>query len=157
MTTYNAENGKLLTSIKYNSKDQLVCMYDDSIYIIENKENKEIINTSNSEITFMSVDLNDNIVDIEEESTGVFKTNSFVKITNTQSNHINTYNIEEVPKELYAKEDVIAVNVGTEIYFLNSSGRLIKSYSTRQEITNVVFSNNLAAILYKDKIIIVEL
>lgn len=155
--TYNADNGKLLTNVKYQSKGQITCMYDDSIQVIQNEENKEILNINNKQITFMSVDLDNYAVYIKEESKGVFKTNSHINIINTQNNESCTYNLEDVPKGLYSNNNIIAVNVGTEIYFINTNGWLIKKYSTKQEITNVIFSKNIAGIIYKDKIIIIDL
>lgn len=155
--TYNAENGRLLTNVKYQSKGKIVCMYDNSIDVIQNEQNREVFNTNNKNIAFMSVNLNNKAVYVEEENTGVFKTNSHVNIINTQDNNISTYNLKEVTKGLYANDDIIAVNVGTEVYFLNSKAWLIKKYSTRQEITNIIFSDHIAGVIYKDKIIIVNL
>ena len=133
-------------------------MYDDSVQVIKNEENKEIMNTKDKQIIYMSVDLNSNfLVYIEEENKGVFKTNSHINIMNTQNNKISTYNLEEVPKGLYTSGEIIAVNVGTEIYFLNTNGWLVKKYSTKQEITNILFSKYLAAVVYKDKIILLNL
>ena len=155
--TYNAEEGKLLTNVKYQSKGQIACMYDDSINVIQNEQEKELLKINNKQVTFMSVDLNNSSVHIEEEMTGVFKTNSHVKITNTQNGEENSYNINDVPKEMYAKDNIIAVNTGTEVYFLNANGWLVKKYTTRQEVTNIMFSNNLAGLVYKDKIVIINL
>ena len=78
-------------------------------------------------------------------------------IVNTFNNQEKTYKLEEVAKELYAKNNIIVVNTGTQIYFVDTSGWLIRKYSAKQEITNVEFSNSLAAIIYKDKVIIISL
>lgn len=155
--TYNAEEGKLLTNVKYQSKGQIACMYDDSINVIQNEQGKELLKINNKQVTFMSVDLNNSSVHIEEEMTGVFKTNSHVKITNTQNGEENSYNINDVPKEVYAKDNIIVANTGTEVYFLNANGWLVRKYTTRQEVTNIMFSDNLAGVVYKDKIVIINL
>ena len=154
--TYNADSGNLLTNVKYQSKGQITCMYDNSVRVIQNNENKELLNINDKQITFMSVNLSNHAVYLEEEK-GVFKTNTNINIINTQNNQISIYNLEDVPKGLYANNNIIAVNVGTEIYFLNINGWLIKKYSTKQEITNVIFSEQIAGIVYKDRIIIVNL
>lgn len=155
--TYNADNGKLLTDINYQSKGQLICMYDDSIHIIKDKENKEILSINNKQVTFMSANLENSAVYVEEEKTGVFKTSSHINIINTQNDQISTYNLEDVLKSLYAKDNIIAVNTGTEVYFLNTKGWLIKKYSTKHEISNIMFSEHIAGLVFKDKIIIVDL
>ena len=67
------------------------------------------------------------------------------------------YSLEEAVKSIDTYGNIIAVNVGTEMYFLNTEGYLIKKYKSNQEITNIVLSNNIAGIVYKDKVDIVSL
>ncbi len=156
--TYNAENDKLILNVKYQAKNRLVCLYDNSIDIIENnKKNTEKLNLSNEKINFMSVNFSDSIAYIEEESSGLFKTNSNIKLVNTDTQLENYYTIEDIAKEIYVQDDVLAVNVSTDIYFFNTKGWLIKKYIAKQEITNMMLSKNLAAVIYKDKIVIINL
>ena len=56
------------------------------------------------------------------------------------------------PKSIEAFGNVVAVNFGTEVLFINDSGWLIKNYTSYQEIQSVVVSSNVAGIIYKDKI-----
>lgn len=58
---------------------------------------------------------------------------------------------------MYTYGKVVAVNVGLETYFLSDNGWLIKKVTSNQEITNISFSNNLAVIIYKDRVEIVNL
>lgn len=154
--TYTADINKMITKIKYQNKGQLVCMYDDSINIINRNEQSEILNLENS-ITFMSVNMNNYIAYIKEETYGMFNSSSAVNIVNTSNNVTSTYTFDEVAKEIYTFGDVIGINIGTDIYFINSNGILLKKYVSKQEITNVMMSNNMAAIIYKDRIEIVNL
>lgn len=153
--TYNANSGKLITNIEYQSKNQLVCMYDDSISVIKDNNNTEIL-SDETKVTYTSVDFSNYIMYTEEDSS-LFSTSSAIKIVNTNNNKMNLFNLDEIAKDIYANEDVIAINVGTEVYFIDTSGWLIKKYSDRQEITNIAFSKNLAGIVYKDKVIIINL
>ena len=154
--TYNAPGSKMITKIEYQDKNQLVCMYDDSIDIIKGEEESNLISIDNN-ITFASIKLNNNIAYLGEETSGLFNYNSVLTIENVSNNHKNTYNFEEVAKEMYTYGNVIGINMGTEIYFVNTSGILIKKYTSNQEITNVVLSNNLGLIIYKDRIEIINL
>ena len=52
---------------------------------------------------------------------------------------------------------MIALNLGTEVEFINTDGWLVKRYIANQEITNIVVSNNIAGIIYRDKIEIIDL
>ena len=52
---------------------------------------------------------------------------------------------------------MIAVNLGTEVEFVNTDGKLVKRYVANQEITNIVVSDSMAGIIYRDKIEIINL
>ena len=156
--TYNAESGKLLTDVKYQSKGQVLCMYDDEIDAIQNENNKQLVKLNDKYLTFMSINMNNEAVFIEEESNGIFNKRTNIKIINPKKeNSIITYEITDMVKDLYAKDNVIGVNTGNEIYFLNNNGGLIKKFTTNQEITNVMFSDSIAGLIYKDKIIVIDL
>ena len=154
--TYNADSSKMIININYQDKGTLVCVFDNSVEKINGKidENKLDIDKS---ITFVSCDLNSDIAFIKEENTGIFNTKSTINILNTFNNQNKVYNLDEVIKEMYAYKNIIGVNVGTEMYFINTNGMLVKKYTSRQEITNVILSDNLAIIIYKSKIEIIEL
>ena len=139
--SYNAEKGKLITKIKYQDKGKLLCMYDDHIQSVDENLQSEDVLIKNSNITYASINLNNNYIYVTEEVKGLFKSNSDIHFGN--NNMINTYSIEEVAKEIYACDNVIAINVGLETYFINDNGLLIKKVSSKQEITNIYFSNNL--------------
>ena len=154
---YNADSNKLLTNIKYQDKDKLVCMYDDSICIIENEENSELINFSDRDVDFYTIMLNNNVALIEEKSSGLFTADSEITFINTTSGKETMYTIEDVAKEIYSCEDVLGLNLGSELHFINTGGWLVKRYIANQEISNVVMSDSIAGIIYRDKIEVIDL
>lgn len=155
--TYNAESGKLIVNVEYQDKNKVVCMYDSCIDVIEDENVRNILNTEDSKISFMSVNFSNYMAYVEENSTGLFNSESNVKIVNTSSNQENLYTLDDIAKEIYTGDDIIAINVGTELYFIDTKGWLIKKYTANQEITNVMLSSHLSAIIYKDKIEIIDL
>ena len=80
-----------------------------------------------------------------------------MNIINTDSKSIKQYTADSIAKELYTYGNIMALNLGTEIEFINTDGWLVKRYVANQEITNIVVSDNLAGIIYRDKIEIVNL
>lgn len=154
--TYNADINRLITDIKYQDKDKLICMYDDGVDTIENKENQSLFDINNKKLTFLSIELDNNLAYIEEQSSGLFTSNSIVHIVNVNNKKEKLYTLEDNVKEMYSHGDIIGLNCGTEIYFINMQGWLVKKYMTQQEITNVAISDNLAGIIYRDKIEIVK-
>jgi hypothetical protein len=154
---YNAEPNKLLMNIKYADKNNLVCMYSDSIDILQEEENKQLISLESTKTSFLSIDLNNNIALVEEKASGLFTADSDIEITNVSNEKTTIYTVEAVAKSITAYGDIIALNLGSELHFVNTSGWLVKKYVASQEITNIVLSNNLAGIIYRDKIDIVNL
>ena len=153
--TYNTPVSKMIVNIEYQ-EEKLLCAYNDSIDIIENQEEKEKISLNN-QITFASVNLNNAICYVTEETAGIFKTKSILNIENTKNEQKSIYNLDEVAKEIYTNNNIIGINIGTEIYFINTNAMLVKKYTSNQEITNVMLSNELAILIYKDRIEIIDL
>ena len=156
-STYQGEQDKLITNIKYQDKNKLVCMYTDSIHIIENNQDNLLVNNDNRKMIFQSVELNHHAIQIEEKSSGLFTADSVVNIINVENKGSKEYIVKAVTKEIYTYGDIIALNLGTEIEFINTDGWLVKRYLAKQEITNIVVSNNIAGIIYRDRIEIINL
>ncbi len=155
--TYEVDNGVLITNVRYQTKNQIACIFDNGLGVIKDNIYKEVIKIENDNITYIANDFNNNVAYVEEESTGLFKTQSNVHIINTSDFQEKIYKMEYAAKDIYAKDNIIAINIGTEIFFLDTNGWLKKKYTSNQEITNVKFSESIATIIFKDKVIIVDL
>lgn len=153
---YPANSKEIIIALKYQDNNKLVCMYDDSIHIIENNSDKEILDISDAKISFSDINLNNNIVCIKENSSGLFA-NIDVEITNVINNNVNIYNINSVATSIKTLENVIAVNLGTEAYFLDTNGWLIKKYDSSTQINDIVVGTGIAGIVYSDRLEIINL
>ena len=151
-----ADISKMIIKVQYQEKNNLICVYDDSINIIKDYKESEMLKNTD-EITFVSGNLNNGIAYIKEKRNGIFDYSSTLEIINSSNNQEYTYSFDEIAKEMYTYGNIIGVNIGTEIYFVNTNGMLIKKYTSNQEITNVVMSNNLTIVIYKDRIEIINL
>ena len=155
--TYKAQENKLITCIKYQDKNKLLCRYTDSIDEIVNGEATTLMDNQNKKVTFQSIDLTNYGCSVEEKSSGLFTADSVVNIINTDNGQIKEYTAESVTKELYTSGNIIALNLGTEVEFINTDGWLVKRYKANQEITKIVVSESIAGIIYRDKVEIVNL
>ena len=155
--TYKCQENKLIANIKYQDKNRLVCMYTDSIHELVDGKDETLIENENRKVIFQSVNLHNNVCSIEEKSSGLFTADSLINIVNIESKHIKQYTAESVTKELYTYGNIIAVNLGTEVEFVNIDGKLVKRYVANQEITNIVVSDSIAGIIYREKIEIINL
>ena len=155
---YNSEKGDLITQIKYQEKDKLLCMYTDKIDVIKTDETTETISENkDKKVSFTSINLSNSAVMLEEKSSGLFTADSIVSIINPDNKNISTYTTEAVTKEIYTYDNIIGLNLGAEVEFINTSGWLVKKYTAEQEITNIVLSNSMAGIVYRDKIELINL
>ena len=155
---YKSENNDLITNIKYQGKDKLLCMYTDKITVIKTDGTIEKLQEyTNKKVSFASIELQNASITIEEKSSGLFTADSIVNIVNSDNKGTSLYTAEYVTKEIYTKNNIIALNLGSEVEFINTSGWLLKRYIAEQEVTNIVLSNSLAGIVYRDKIEIINL
>lgn len=151
-----AETSQMIIKVQYQEKDDLICVYDDLVELIKDNKETQILK-KDDQTTFISGKLNNSVAYIKEEQKGIFDSSSILNIVNTSSNQTYTYNFDEIAKEMYTYGDVIGINIGTEMYFVRTNGLLLKKYISNQEITNVMMANNIAIIIYKDRIEIIDL
>ena len=157
VNNYKSEQNKLLVNIAYQDKDRIVCMYTDTINVIENEQESVIFDNNNKKITAQSIDLKNYFTTIQEESSGIFSADSMINIVNVDSKETQNYIVETSVKEMYTRGDIIALNLGTEVEFINTAGWLVKRYRANQEVSNVTVSDNIAGIIYRDKVEIINL
>lgn len=156
---YNAVQDSLILRIKYQDKSRLICMYNDSIHKFETGVDVELtkLNEGNPKITFADIELNNYIFRTYEKSTNLFSADTVIEMQNTSNGKENIYTIEEVAKSVVSNNNVIAVNLGNEVYFVDTNAWLIKRYSSSQVIEKIILGDGLAGIIYSDKIEIVNL
>ena len=156
--SYEIEEGKLVTNLKYQEGNRLVCMDDTSIVLIKNDDKEEIVTfkEEGAKVSFADIELSSNVYRIVEKSS-LLSAQTNVEIINTPTKKINIYSFDGVAKECYSYNDTIAVNIGSEVHFISTNGWLIRKYISTQEVQKVIMCNNFAGIIYRNKIEIVNL
>ena len=156
--SYEIEEGKLVTNLKYQEGNRLVCMNDTSIVLIKNDDKEEIVTfkEEGAKVSFADIELSSNVYRIVEKSS-LLSAQTNVEIINTPTKKINIYSFDGVAKECYSYNDTIAVNIGSEVHFISTNGWLIRKYISTQEVQKVIMCNNFAGIIYRNKIEIVNL
>ena len=159
INTYVADNNKLILNIKYSDKNKIVCQYDSEITLLEGENNTILIslNEDGKNINFANIALDGHAYRAIEESSGLFNSNTVLEIRDVNSDKTAITTIEGTAKYIYSFNNIIAVNLGQEIEFINTSGWLLKNYSSTQEVQNVVIGNGIAGIIYKDKVELLNL
>lgn len=152
---YPASSNSIINNIKYNSKNRLICLYNDCIHLIENNSDRKLYDLSKKNDLFVDINLTDTYLVISEDNSNLFS-NLNANLFDISSDKKNIYELDSSPKSIFCQNDVIAIVSGTRINFINSSGWLIKNYSSTNEPTDIKIATGIAGIIYKDRIEIIN-
>lgn len=155
INTYKAESNKLLTGMNFQSKNVLVCSFEDYVLKMTDSSSDRLYEFSDL-TAYLEVDSRKGFVRIDKEESSVFKSDYRLKITN-ENNSEKVYIIEGSIKSLVCKDNKIALNLGKEVQFIDNNGWLVKKFIGNQEVKSVLVSNKIGIIVFKDKISIVNL
>lgn len=155
INTYEAESNKLLTGMNFQSKNVLVCSFEDYVLKMTDSSSDRLYEFSDL-TAYLEVDSRKGVVRIDKEESSVFKSDYRLKITN-ENNLEKVYIIEGSIKSLVCKDNRIALNLGKEVQFIDNNGWLVKKFIGKQEVKSVLVSNKIGIIVFKDKISIVNL
>lgn len=152
--TYEMPTNSLIINIKYQGSKNLICMCNNGINLLSEGNMNNLMNfeEEGKKYTFAGINLNNTIYQIEEFSDEINNQQSNIKLINSGTKKTNDYSIDGIAKETCSSEDIIAINLGTEVYFIDSKGWLQKKYVAEEEIRDIKISNRIAAIIFKDKI-----
>ena len=154
LNSYEGAKGQIILKLKYSNNNKIVCMFDDSISVINNgnMETFEDFNNQENKVNFMDIQITDAIIKIYEVA-DESNTSSKVEIKNVLTNTINYSNVNAIVKNVYtSKNQMLAINLGKEIRVFNSSGWLVKDFVSTEEIRDVVMNDNFTGIVYKDRV-----
>ena len=157
--TYSAPQNSLIIRIKYQDKNQIVCMYENSIHTLEQENDIEImkLDGDDQKISFGDIELNNSVFRTIEKSTGLFSADTVVEIKNVGNQKESIYTTKNVAKSVTSGQNIIALNLGTEVEFIDTNGRLVKRYISTQVVRDIVICDGLAGIVYRDKIELISL
>lgn len=157
--TYEMPTNILVVNLRYQGSKNLICMCNNGIYLLSDGNTQLLMDfeEEGKNYTFAGIDLMNNIYEIEELSDGISNQSSNIKILNTGTQKTNNYSINSIAKGTVSSGDNIAINMGTEIYFISTKGWLKKKYEATEEVRNIVLSDRLAVIVFRDKVEILVL
>lgn len=154
---YEAPTDKLIMNIEYQEQNKLVCLYNDSIEVLQDKISTPLIKLEEQKLAFMTIELNNRIALLEEVSTGDYTADTKVRIVNPVTLKEKEYISKDVAKSINTSENKIAINFGTELHIISKNGILLKKYISELEINDIVMAEGIIGIVYKDKIQIINL
>ena len=154
---YEAPTDKLIMNIEYQEQNKLICMYNDTIEILQDKTSSQLIKLENQKLAFITIELSNKIALLEEVATGEYTADTKVRIVNPETLKEKQYISKDVAKTIETSDNKIAINFGTELHIISKNGILLKKYISELEINDIVMAEGLIGIVYKDKIQIINL
>ncbi|MBO5143263.1 MAG: hypothetical protein J6C46_09830 [Clostridia bacterium] len=147
----------LITDIEFFD-NKLLILKDLGINYIDNERTiKNICDFDVKNTLFTSISNIKNPIVIEKKSTGIFTNETNLKIF--KDNEILEINIDRTPQNIDTMNNIIALNLGDEVLFLNTNGKIVKRYELEKQLLNVkLYDNaNIAALIFRDKIELVKI
>ena len=157
ISSFNLPENILLTNIKYQDKNTIICMCSDGVYsfnVVDSVDNK-IFNLENS-YEFIDINLKNNLLYTFNTSKG-FSNISVINILNINNSSLNTYEFTGSIKSIYCNNGKIAINTSSEIHFIGPNGWLIKKYESYSEISTIILGDSIAGVVYRNRIEIIEI
>ena len=146
----------IITNIQYYDKENAICMLTDSIIKVSPNSSNELYKKDENTM-FLDINMNNNISLISKQSSGLFSYDYDLKFIRTNNNDEKIYILKsKLPKQILAAYDSIALNYGNSIDIINKNGSLEKTYTSSQQIKDLIVGDNIVGVIYKDKIEIID-
>lgn len=149
---YDLEKDELVSNAEFDQYNHLIIMTDIGVKTLKNDNILEILNFKEENITQCTIDDSKKIVAIKIVEEGLFSVKCFVCIYDVTSNDVKKYELTETPNNVAIYNDVVAVNMGNKIIFLNSGGNFLKKCEYNGQLKDMVLFNdgNTAALIFRN-------
>jgi hypothetical protein len=153
---YVSSADEIITNLKYIDKQNVICMFNTYIQKVNNSSDSLVYEISSDDI-FLDINIKGKLAIIEKQSSGMFSYDYQMKVKSEKSSSEHLYILNNsIPKTIICYGNNVGINFGTEVQIVNSSGWPMKKYTASKEIKSLVLGENIAGIVYKDKIDIIK-
>lgn len=156
--TVYSDSDSLILDIEYTDKNNLLILKDDGVVSID-KENltKDVLTYDYSEIVYSTIENSENVVAVRKASVGIFGSECVLEIYDEKSK--KEYELTATPQNIYAQDETIALNMGNEVIFVGTNGKLIKRYTLGSQLKDIKLYENgsMAALIFRNKIELVKI
>lgn len=150
---YDINSNEVITKIEFNNSNKLVIMTDLKVYILDNEVISEILDFEKENIVMANIENKRNIVTVRNEKNGLFNQSVEVCIYNFDVIiEPRKYELSCLPSRLICAKNVIAIDSGVEIIFINDSGNFMKKCEYKGQLKDLKLFNegNRAILLFRD-------
>ena len=147
------ENNEVISDIEYDGSNQLIILTDSNVKVLKSGRINELIDFKNENIIFANISNQRNLIAVKIIEESLFNVKCHVCIYNlNDAGDVKTYEISEIANNLVTCNDIIAVDTGNKIIFLNSSGNFLKKceYSGQLKDINLFDNGKMAVLIFRD-------
>ena len=150
---YDINSNEVITDIEFNTNNKLVIMTDLKVYLLDNDTISEILNFEKENIITASIENKKNIVTIRNEKNGLFNQKMEVCIYDFNiTSEPKKYELSSSPNRFSCNKNVIALDDGLEIIFINDSGNFMKKCEYKGQLKDLKLfdEGNRAVLIFRD-------
>lgn len=159
MISHDLADGEIITDIEYTDENSLMILTDKSAKVFE-KEIEEVVSFEKQNSKSATIKNNKNIVTINATKDGLFTEEINVAIYDLDARkQPKTYKLEEMPSKMIVKNNIIALDFGSEILFVNTSGNFVKRcrYTGQLRDMQLYGDGKIAVLVFRDSMKFVKL
>lgn len=152
---FDLEENALLVNIEYTDKNELLVLTDSKAKIITNNKMLDLLEYKYPKTMNISIENSKNILTIEKEEKGLFDIKYKLCIySGIEDLDKKEYELYDMPKQIKAFGNIIAVAMENELLIINTNGKLVKKCDVSRDLKSLVIfdSANMIGIVFRDKI-----
>lgn len=152
---FDVNEGALISNIEYNEKNELLIMTDSKVEIISNNSKEEILSFDYSNTINVSIENKKNVITVVKEDAGLFDVKYKLYIYSFDEEiEKKEYELYDLPKQIKASNNVIALVMENELLIINTNGKLVKKFEISRNLKSIVLydNENTVGLIFRDKI-----
>lgn len=156
--TIYTDNDSLILDVEYTDKNTLFILKDDGVVSIDKEKNtKNVLTYDYSEIVYSTIENGKNIVVVRKAAVGIFGSECVLEIYDEKGKE--EYKLTATPQSICVQNKTIVLNMGNEVIFVGTNGKLIKRYTLGSQLKDIkLYENgNMAALVFRNKIELVKI
>lgn len=149
---YELGNDEMISNIEFDQYNHLVIMTDAGVKLLKGDSVSEFIDFKEENFTQCIISNSKKVVAVKVVEEGLFSIKCYICIYDLNSNDVKTYELDDTPNSVVTCNDIVAVDTGRKIIFLNSNGTFLKKCEYSGQLKDLVLfrDGNMAALVFRN-------
>jgi len=150
----------IFSSVWYMNNESILAASDSTLICLDSEGKKKWEKEFTDNKVYSSNELSGKyaVIAVSGGGNGTGQDSARIIIYDMAGNEYATYVIDNEVRSIETYSDIIAVNLGREVHFINARGKLIGKYASKTDITGVYFFNKqMAAIVNRGSVAVIKI